>query len=108
MDNGQVGLLWDAVTTVPTVGATWATPAFLAALATLVTALTGLVVALKTLGRANTTADSVEATKGVVHDTAHTVNQVAVQTNGVLDTLQARVAALEGKATPAQAPPPAH
>lgn len=78
-----------AVTTADTtIGNTWLTPAFLAALATLITALTGLVVAFRAANSLSTAQATAEAT----HSKVETVVQ---QTNGALQTLQERNAALE-------------
>jgi hypothetical protein len=95
MDFGPVGVVVDALTNVPTVGVTWATPAFLAALATVITAVTGLIVALKTLGAVNTTATKVDNTAVQVDSTNTKVHEVAVATNGTQAAIEARMLALE-------------
>jgi hypothetical protein len=84
-----------AATTVPTVGPTWVTPAFLAGLATLITAITGLIIALRASGSLANAAVTAQATHSAVQATKAQVAQVAVQTNGQLETLQKRNVALE-------------
>jgi hypothetical protein len=105
MDYRPVALIWDVVTTVPTVGQTWITPAFLAALATVITAVTGLVVALKTLGAVNTTATKVDNTAAQVDSTNTKVHEVAVATNGTQNAMEARLLALERALIPPGSPP---
>lgn len=92
---GQVGLLADALTTVPTVGPEWATPAFLAALATLIASITGLVVALKSLQKVTGVQATADSHTASIATTDKKVDQVVSNTNGVMAGMEKRISQLE-------------
>lgn len=103
MDFSQVGALLDATTNVPTVGPTWATPAFLAALATLITSIGGVIAIVLNTRTTNQVQRTAVDTQAKVEDTHAQVHEVAVATNGAQDAMVRRLELLEAKLNP---PPP--
>jgi hypothetical protein len=91
----QVGFLADVVTTVPTVGDTWATPAFIAAVATLIASITGLIVALRSQSKVDAVAVTQAAHTATSASTSRKVDQVVTNTNGVMDRMESRISQLE-------------
>lgn len=91
----QIGFLADVVTTVPTVGDTWATPAFIAAVATLVASITGLIVALRSQSKVASIQQVQAHHTETSANTSAKVSQVVSNTNGVMDRMETRISQLE-------------
>lgn len=92
----QVTVFADTITNVPTVGPTWATPAFVAAVATLIASITGLLVALRSQGKVAAIQTVQAAHTSTATEQGTKLDQVVTNTNGVMAAFEARITQLEG------------